>query len=164
MPLILASTLTTLFAASCGREPLSGPPDLRLAREECAECGMLIMEDRFSAAALVEHDGHRSYAFYDDIGCLLDHEHAEGARVVQRLVHDAPSHRWIDAHTAAYLAANPEKLPTPMGTGIAAYDDREGAERAKAEHGGQMLDWAGIQAARLEHRRARGLTVGSPPK
>ena len=35
--------------AGCDRAPLSGPPELRLGRDECVECGMIINDDRCSS-------------------------------------------------------------------------------------------------------------------
>ena len=43
----LAASLAALATlASCQQTPLTGPPELKLGRQECGDCGMLINEDR----------------------------------------------------------------------------------------------------------------------
>lgn len=148
-----------LFAMllGCARPELSGPPDLRLGRDECAECGMIINEDRFSAAILIEREGVREYASFDDIGCLLDHEHGHGTefRTIDRFVHDYSTRAWVNANTAYFLLADTERLQTPMGSGIAGTADRAGAEAAAARYGGEVLDFAGLVPARRAWMVAR---------
>lgn len=156
VPFVCAS-LTTL---ACEREPLSGPPTLRLGRDECLECGMSIMEDRCSTAMLVECAGQRSHRLFDDIGCMLDVEDAgiDGCVVLERYVHDHGTRDWVAAEEALFLVTDSDALTTPMGSGLVAFARREDAERAQAEHGGAITDLAGAAIARrtwLEERRRR---------
>jgi len=141
----------------CGREPLRGPPDLRPGRDQCAECGMLISEDRCSSALLLEQDGHRDYALFDDIGCMLDVERSGlGTRkVVERYVHDHNDKAWVKAEDAVFLLADPEMLNTPMGTGMIGFAKRADAESAQAKHGGRVLDYGALMAARAAREEAR---------
>ncbi len=153
-----AAMLTALALAGCEGKPLSGPPPLRLGRDECSECGMLISEERSSTALLLERDGRREHALFDDLGCMLDleRENLEGGVVVARFVHDYLTRQWVDASHATFLLADPDRLPTPMSSGLAAFADRSAAEKAQAEFGGALLDERGIAAARkswLDRRR-----------
>lgn len=115
--------------AGCGRGELTGPPQLRLGREECAACGMLINEDRCSCALLIEHDQDRRYAFFDDLGCLMNYEYdrAGEARVVERYVHDFQNRAWLNAKDAVFARADREALRTPMGSGTVAFSSTEAA-------------------------------------
>ena len=83
--------------AACQRDGLSGPPTLRLGRDECAECGMAIHDEPASAAMLVEQGGRRDHLLFDDIGCMLDLERSRENElsVVGRFVHHRIGGGWI---------------------------------------------------------------------
>lgn len=149
--------LAMLAPASCGRRALSGPPELHLGRDECAECGMMINEDRCSAAALVDRDGRAEYVLFDDIGCLLDYERSNdrGDRPIDRFVHDYHTRRWVSAGAAAYLVTSRDKIATPMGSGIVAFAERSAAEAAVAQFGGRALAFEPTAAERKSRMDAR---------
>ena len=158
MKLLRTSVLVAVFLGGCERGELSGPPTLRLGRDECAECGMAIHEERSAAATLVDRHGRRDYLLFDDIGCLLDIERSAGSdfKVVDRFVHDHSGENWIHAETAAFLRADSSKLQTPMGSGLAAYADRPTAESGQRQFGGAVMDFETLAAwrrARSEERR-----------
>lgn len=158
--LILSTALasaTALILTACGGEDLAGPPQLRLGRDECVECGMLISEDRCSSAMLIQQGGRREHVMFDDIGCMLDWERRGGqdAAVIDRFVHDHASRAWTSAASASFLMADRERLPTPMGTGIVAFDSPSAAAHAQAQFGGDLLDYAALAAARRAQMEAR---------
>lgn len=140
----LARSAATCFAlillAACQSSLLTGPPELRLGRHECALCGMLVSEDRCSTAILVDDGGRRDYLFFDDIGCMLDAEH-EGkvGSVLERYVHDYGTRTWVRAEEAIYVFASPKLLPTPMGSGLVAFAERAEAERLGEPRGAKIL-------------------------
>lgn len=148
-----------LALCGCDAKLISGPPQLRLGRDLCSECGMIISEERCSAALLVERVNRREYALFDDIGCMLDweRERPDEAVVLERHVHDYATRQWITALEATFLLADPEKLATPMSSGFAAFSNQASAETAKTQYGGETLDEAGLASARkawLDKRRA----------
>lgn len=155
--------VTLLMAAlaaglsSCGGAPPSGPPELKLGRSECSECNMIISEDRCSCGLLVEDDGHREHLLYDDIGCMLDDEHAglAGRAVIERYVHDHQSRAWVQAELAVFVMADPKTLPTPMGSGIVAFASRSDADAEAARHGGTVLDYRDLATARRRWMQER---------
>jgi len=162
-PLAPVGLLAVIAAlAGCARQPLTGPPELRVGRDECAECGMLVAEDRYSSASLVEREGERLYVFFDDIGCMVDfeYEQGEGTRVLERYVHDHESRAWVPGLEAAYVFADRESLRTPMGSGIAALARRDAAEALAAAHAGAVHDFKSLSVARREWMWAR---YGKPP-
>lgn len=156
-------TLTRLAAvgilaalSSCGRPPPDGPPDLRLGRDECRECGMIINEDRSAAGVQLDQDGRILPALFDDIGCMLDLEDKEsGARAVGRYVHDFGHRTWLPAQDAIFLLSSETALPTPMGSGIAAFSGRSDAEAAQRSRGGVLLDYEQLRIARRAWRKDR---------
>lgn len=163
--LVLLPALALLYG--CRGEVLTGPPTLRMGRDECAECGMIISEDRCSSALLIErgNPGDREHAMFDDIGCMLDYEHhlAQETRVVQGFVHDHESRAWVPASGAFFLYANRDRLRTPMGSGIAAFSQRAGADEARRQFDGEIMDYQKLGPARRAWMEARyGKPSNSP--
>ncbi|MDR7480908.1 MAG: nitrous oxide reductase accessory protein NosL [Armatimonadota bacterium] len=128
LTLAVAGTAGTVAApalwALVGRSDDAGPPAIRYGVDRCQACGMLIADARFAAAARVNGQARR----YDDIGCLLRDARAALAAGAAAWVHDLPSERWVDAAGAWYV--RPAGLRTPMGSGLAAYADRDAARAA----------------------------------
>jgi len=76
---LLVLGLSTITA--CDRDERAGPPTLRLGRDECAECGMAIHEERSAAAMLIDRDGRHDYLLFDDIGCMVDAEWSKASEL-----------------------------------------------------------------------------------
>ena len=149
-----AALVAVAALAACSERPVEGPPEIRLGHDECIECGMMIAEERCSAAALVESDAGREHRVFDDIGCLLDweREHAasdEGAgmSVVARFVRDHPSKAWLDAADAVFVDGS--RVVTPMASGLLAFRDPAAAESSVKTDGGRVRLWSELHAARL---------------
>lgn len=152
----LAASLVGLAAlASCRQAPLTGPPELKLGHQECADCGMLINEDRCCAAILVDSGGtHRDHLLFDDIGCLLEYKvDNPSTTILEHWARDFSSRTWIKAESAWFLMT--ERIHTPMGSGIVAFADRAGADAAQKENGGRVLTWDEVMVARREWMEAR---------
>lgn len=151
------AVLAMLLCGGCNRASVSGPPEMRLGRDECGECGMLISEDRCSSAMIVEREGQRDYVLFDDIGCMLDYEREslDGAAVVDRFVHDYSTRKWVRTETAVFLAAPSDRLVTPMSSGMVAFATRPAAEAVLRMHGGVLADYHEITAVRAEWDRRR---------
>ncbi len=162
----IAALLLVAGAWSCAREALTGPPALRLGRDECAECGMIISEDRSASAMLVERRGRREHLLYDDIGCMLDDERdgVADAAILERHVRDHATREWVRADAATYVLAGPDALPTPMGSGIAAFATRARADEANATYAGHVIDFDALVAARKAWMEERfGKPAGGSP-
>jgi copper chaperone NosL len=150
---VLAGALSLLPA--CRRADDAGPPELRVGRDECHECGMLVAEDRCPGAAIVWKHDERVPVVFDDIGCLVDYrimlsegKGEAGERVEACWVRDYNARVWLDANQAVFLAADREKLRTPMGTGIVAFATREEAEVLRAAAGGRIVTLDELQQER----------------
>jgi len=103
----------------------SGVPDVRLGVDKCAYCGMVIVDRRFAAAY---NEGGR-WVYFDDVICLLLYLKAVDklGEVRKAYVHDYSTGRLIRAGEAYYVVN--KKIPTPMGSGIAAFENREEAAK-----------------------------------
>lgn len=147
--------LSTLVA--CDRGQSDGPPTINLGRDECAECGMSIHEERSASALIVDVEGRRESRLFDDIGCMLDAQraHANDLRVLKTFVHDHATNAWISSDSATFLATDGAKLRTPMASGIAAFGDRASAEAGRTQYGGELLDYSALATWRSELMKAR---------
>ncbi|MBM4111793.1 MAG: hypothetical protein FJ253_00210 [Phycisphaerae bacterium] len=152
--LCAGALVAVALAAACDRAPLEGPPVLRPGRDVCAECGMSVMEDRCSAATLVDRDDGRGHLLFDDIGCMLDHER-DGATPppIARFVHDHATGEWIEAERAVYLMS--ESIRTPMDSWLVARATMDAARDAQARHGGVVLGWSELDTVRRQWLRDR---------
>ena len=104
--------LLVAFLAGCGGAA-EGPPRIRYGRDTCAECRMIIADERFAAAA--REDG-RALKF-DDIGCLFAYRKSHPAAEAG-WVRDSSSGRWIESAAAQFVVR--KDLATPMVYGITA--------------------------------------------
>ncbi len=149
---LIVAGLVCVSVAGCDDRTVDGPPVLRVGRDECAGCGMLIAEDRCAAACLVERDGVREPMVFDDLGCLLDYERdlPAGARVVSRFARDYHARAWLSCDAATFLWTG-DGVHTPMGSGIIAFADRAAAEQAHAAHAGEVIAWPEVVTRRTRH-------------
>ncbi|MBL8885180.1 MAG: nitrous oxide reductase accessory protein NosL [Phycisphaerales bacterium] len=141
----------------CGRTELAGPPTIRLGKDECVSCGMIISEGKCSGAMLIETAGDRAHLLFDDLGCLLDYkrEQAGKVRVVGIFVHDFGDGGWVESNTATYVFGAEGRVHTPMGSGIIAFGSRERAEARQRESGGELMAFAALAEARRDWMEQR---------
>jgi copper chaperone NosL len=135
--LVLLSGLPALLLG-CGREATLEPPTVHYGQAVCDVCGMIVSDERFAAAEVVIRDGRAQTRYFDDTGEVFDLEAPAGAEHAW-YVHDMRTLEWLDAREAVYLRS--EQLHTPMGLHIAAFGTAAGAERARAEFGGEVLSF-----------------------
>jgi len=118
-----------LALASCGKTA-GGPPAIRYGKDLCAECNMIISEDRFAAAAA--GPGGRA-AKFDSVGCLLRYKQSR-PESEKFWVKSYSTAEWLDAATAIFVFS--EQISAPMGYGVAAEVTKSGAqELADKVHG-----------------------------
>lgn len=143
-----------LGLAACRSSVLTGPPETRLGKDPCAECDMIISDDRFCCGAVVEVDGIREHQSYDDIGCLLDHMrlHPE-LRFDELYVRDVDTRLWLEVREGRYVVCG--SVRTPMGSGIQAFAKQESAARFASENGVKAIGWEELIANRKAEMESR---------
>jgi copper chaperone NosL len=128
----LLSLLALLLLAGCQEAVPEGPPELKLGRDECVHCGMIINDARYAAAALVVVDGKRKSVVFDDIGDLVDYATDNPSAVIEkRYVADFATKQWLVAEEAVILHV--PDLHTPMGSGLIAFGSVEAAAGQKGQ-------------------------------
>ncbi len=103
------------------------------ADDKCAFCNMKVYghdhEMGAHTAQMVTKDGEHLY--FDDIGCLLNHEHESGEEPSASWVRDYTTKEWIPADEAVPVKAD---IKTPMKYGIALFQNEEDAKAWAEEH------------------------------
>jgi len=150
--------LASVFLVGCSSTPLSGPPKVREGRDECSGCGMIISESRCSGALLLEKGGERTHRIFDDLGCMLDDEREEldGAVVVERYVRDYATTSWVPCDRATFVKCPRDRVRTPMGSGLIAFEDPRAAQDFAASVQGTLLKYAELAEMRAKKLNRNG--------
>jgi nitrous oxide reductase accessory protein NosL len=126
-------------ATACGGASTTDPipaPRMVFGEDLCAECSMIINEQRFAGAIGLRVRGRVRHLLFDDIGEMFAHDLPEHDEA-RYFVHDMTSAELIDATDAHFLRA--KSLRTPMATGVAAFRSASERDSALAEHPGERL-------------------------
>lgn len=135
---ILLLLLFALGIESCSTDP----PAILFGKDECAYCGMVIMDKKFGSV-LMTPKGKRFP--YDSGECLVrqirEKKAPEGESFV---INTAIGERLVPAKTAIYLHG--ENIRSPMGGNLASFSTHAEAEKMQTEFGGKILDWNEVLA------------------
>lgn len=123
------------------------PRPLRPADDRCPACGMAVMDARYAAQALTL--GGRTLV-YDAIECLADHLNGHAgspttvafAWLADRAASEPTVAVWLAADRATVL--HHPRLRTPMGGGLAAFEDAVSAHTFADEQrldGAESVSW-----------------------
>lgn len=145
--------LLALILAMAACNP--GPREARIGEDQCAHCRMTVSESRFAAQLIT--DRGRSFLF-DSAECLaesLDEGEPAAIDMVRSLWvtdFDRPG-VWLRVEEAHFLRS--DHLRSPMGVGLSAYASVDEAAEARAEHGGEVLNWDEVRTL-VAQIRVRG--------
>jgi copper chaperone NosL len=122
----------------CGDQDNAGPPEIRYGDSICAHCGMIISDERFATATVVEGERGDTPMIFDDFSCQLDYEsgHPDLA-IVTRWSHDHASSQWIPTADLWFVSA--EGLITPMASHTAAFSTESNAKAFAEPINGQVM-------------------------
>ncbi|MBK6832775.1 MAG: nitrous oxide reductase accessory protein NosL [Bacteroidetes bacterium] len=118
------------------------PDAIKINTDNCDNCGMTISNPKF-AAVLFTSKG-RTYKF-DDISCLLVYkndniEKANGAGLyVTNFLND---NQLLPAEKAVYIIG--DNVKSPMGGNIAAFENKESANKYAIDLSAEFIDWSAI--------------------
>lgn len=137
---VVAAAGVAGFTLLPGDEEQTGVPEIKLGKQQCARCGMVIADGRFASAW---RDADGKARVFDDPGCLLlDQIELKPAEGTQYWVADYRDETLIDATMAAFVVS--DAIRSPMAYGIAAFATRAAADGALGELGGTVADWRGV--------------------
>ncbi len=127
------------FLTGCDRAAQDGPPVVHLDSSVCDECGMILSDERFVAATIVESTRGQEARLFDDYNCQINFEHAHPEQVITtRWAHDYSTSGWIQTERAFFLLS--PQLRTPMASETAAFGNRSDADAALEEFGGEIMN------------------------
>lgn len=126
--------------AGCSGEAPDGPPALRLGDAVCDACNMIVSDERFATATVVEGPRGPEPRLFDDFNCQVGYElDNPELEIVARWSHDHGTLEWLRTESATFLMS--PNLRTPMASRAAAFASRGDAERARAELTGDVMDF-----------------------
>jgi copper chaperone NosL len=135
IPLILLWVATAFTSCSNSEyEPI------QYGKDNCHWCYMRIMDPKFGAEAVTTKG--RIYKF-DAAECMINYLHQSEVEHKHLLVtdYDKPS-TLTPAENCFYLVS--EKMMSPMGGNLNAFETKERAERYKNKNGGTIYTWKEI--------------------
>ena len=137
----VAHTMALATAAcvpGCQPQSAGGPPVVVLGDSVCHQCNMIISDERWATATVIEGPRGPEAMLFDDFNCQVNYEvgHA-GAQVVARWSHDFAGAGWIRTADAHFLMS--PNLRSPMGSKVAAFASRSNAEAARADLTGDLM-------------------------
>ncbi|SHG55089.1 nitrous oxide reductase accessory protein NosL [Winogradskyella jejuensis] len=133
------SALILLLLSSCN----TGPQTIDYGNDGCHFCKMTIV-DKIHGAELINDKG-KVYKF-DATECMLNYT-AENAALINTTLltnyYEAPT-EFINVEEATFLIS--KNLPSPMGANLTAFQNKEEAEKMKAEKGGKLYDFKSLKS------------------
>ncbi|MCA9293190.1 MAG: nitrous oxide reductase accessory protein NosL [Phycisphaerales bacterium] len=138
-------TLALVLGACSGPKP-DEPPHVNLDADVCAECGMILSDERSVTATIIAGERGHSALLFDDFNCQIQYEtaHPEGA-IIRRWAHDYNTRAWLDSASAHFVRA--KELYTPMMSHIVAFARAQDAAALADQTSGTVSDFSGMQDA-----------------
>ena len=113
------------------------PQPINFGSDLCEHCRMMVTDAQFGSQILNKQS--KSFKF-DSVECMIayDLKNTDPENVHSRWVPDFSNpDKWVDAEKAYYLHS--ERLRSPMGLFLSAYETEESAKVLQADYGGQIL-------------------------
>ncbi len=135
-----AATTTLLLTGGCGSESDAGPPTIRYDDSICDECGMIISDERFATATIIQGDRGNEPMIFDDFNCqiIFENKHTD-LTITGRWSNDYSSKEWLETQNAWFVKS--PNLRTPMASNMAAFASKEEAQSFAKTIDGDTVDF-----------------------
>lgn len=136
---ILFTTLVLFFLSSCSK----GPKPIDYGNDGCHFCKMTIV-DKIHATELITDKG-KIFKF-DASECMLNYLNEDKQIAVGLLLtnyYDSPT-AFIPSEEATFLIS--DKIPSPMGANLTAFQTKESAQKVQVEKGGVLYTWSELKS------------------
>ncbi len=138
--LTIGTAVAVSILGGCRSDANDGPPDIRLGDSVCAECGMIISDERFATATVVVGDRGNEPLVFDDFNCQIIFESKHGdLSIVDRWSRDHGTLVWL--HTVDAWFVRSSQLRTPMASGMAVFASKADAEAFAEPIEGDVLEF-----------------------
>ncbi len=116
-----------------------GVPEIVYGQDKCDNCGMVISERKYSALAYYVGEGR--WVKFDDIGGLFVYMVKNGGKENFKdwYVFDFNTGERISASEAYYVKGHPDKVWTPMSSGIVAFKSESDAREFANQVDGMVM-------------------------
>lgn len=142
MKRLLQSMLCFPFVVlgGCGETDPHAPPEILLGDSVCEECGMIVSDERFGTATIIEGDRGSQALVFDDFNCQKKFErgHPE-LGVITRWSRDYQSLAWFP--TSSGFLVQSAAIRTPMASNVAAFVSRDDADAFAISMTGQVIHY-----------------------
>ena len=132
----MAAGLVLLLFSSCS----NGPVPIKVGADNCYNCKMSIADARFGAEVLSKKG--KAWKF-DDLHCLV--AFLKSGELKQEAIHEVYFVRFDGGHellpSAKAILLQSERLRTPMGSNIVAFEGKPGLDEAGKQFGGKEITW-----------------------
>ncbi len=120
-------TIPIVLMSGCGETDSDAPPEIRLGDSICIECGMIVSDERFGTASVIEGDRGSEPLIFDDYNCQKNFElkHPE-IRVIRRWSRDYETLAWFQ--TGEGWLVSSRQIRTPMASDVAGFDSIDRAQ------------------------------------
>lgn len=140
-PAIAAAAALAAAAAmlpGCDSGSAEGPPSIQIGEAVCDQCNMIISDERWATATVVQGPRGPEPRLFDDYNCQVNYEaeHTDD-EILERWSHDGASGAWFKSEEGSYLIS--PSLRTPMGSNAMGFETRQAALDAQAVHGGDVV-------------------------
>lgn len=118
--------VSLMMLGGCGEADPDAPPQILLGDSVCVECGMIVSDERFGTATIIEGERGPQSLIFDDFNCQKKFElkHPQYG-VVTRWSRDYNTLGWFRT-SDGYLAQSP-RIRSPMASRVAGFAAREDA-------------------------------------
>lgn len=144
--LVSMPLLAALLLGACRRNDPNAPPAVVYGESVCAECGMIISDDRFGVATIVRGERGDQALLFDDFNCQFNHERDRSDLVIaRRWARDHGTRAWIDPEAARFVFA--PTMRTPMGSHLAAFASDVDARAFAQQQAGRVMGLGDARSA-----------------
>ncbi|MEQ9617113.1 MAG: nitrous oxide reductase accessory protein NosL [Phycisphaerales bacterium] len=127
-----------LALVGCAEPDPDAPPTVLLGDSVCVQCNMIISDERWATATVVEGPRGPEPLLFDDFNCQVNYEAEHPDRVVlTRWSRCHSSGEWMRTEDAHFLMS--PNLRTPMGSMTAAFETEDAAGRTRSQLEGDVM-------------------------
>lgn len=127
-----------VWIAGCRSADPDRPPEVIIGDSVCDQCNMIISDERWATATIVQGPRGPEPRLFDDFNCQVNYEEEHPqAKIVTRWSRSYTTTEWIRTEQAIFLIS--PSLRTPMGSNTAAFATQPDAQDIKADLNGEVM-------------------------
>jgi nitrous oxide reductase accessory protein NosL len=138
--LALRFVVALSLLSGCDNQVSGGPPTVRLGDSVCVQCNMIISDERWATATMVEGPRGPEARLFDDFNCQVNYEvENPDVPILARWSRSHATREWVRTEDAHFLIS--PNLRTPMASKVAAFASLSEADEANAELTGDVVSF-----------------------